>query len=213
MSKSKTTKEVKKPKAPVEEKPDAAAGGMNLSKMTEEMLNMPDKELMEALPTLVPGLKGSIPDLLNAVPDLPQKLGQRLLKSDVKKWATEAPKASDAFTEFLWDIISAMVEKDPELKKAATDAGEIKVNYEADDSPMQGQYKISGGKITGGPGKLDTADLAVSGHTDILLKLVIGGMDPMKGLMMRKFKLDGPLALGMKLTMVTKAMAQAFKGQ
>jgi len=30
-------------------------------------------------------------------------------------------------------------------------------------------------------------------------------------LMMRKLRLDGPLALGMKLAVVTKAMAQAFK--
>ncbi len=212
MSKPKAAKEVNKPKVAVEEKPEAAAEGMDLKRMTEEMLNMPDKELMVILPSLVPGIKGSVPDLLAVMPDLPQKLVQRLMKSDVKKWATEAPEASDAFTEFLWECIGALVEKDTELKKAVANAGEIKVNYEADDSPMKGHYEISGRRITGGPGKLKAVNLAITSHTEVLIKLVTGGMDPMKGLMMRKFKLEGPLAIGMKLAGVMKAIAHAFKG-
>jgi putative sterol carrier protein len=203
----------KEKKATVEEKPEASAEGLELRKMAEEMLNMPDKELMELMPAVIPGVKDSVMVLLAAMPDLPQKLAERLSKSDVKKWATEAPAASDAFTDLLWAVTSAMVERNKEFKKAVEGAGEIKVNYEATDSPMKGHYHISGGKIIGGPGNLNSVDLTVKSNTDVLVKLVTGGLDPIKGLMTRKFKLDGPLALGMKLAVVMKEMANVFKGQ
>lgn len=106
-----------KPKAAPEATPKAAAAGAkDLKSEAEAMFKMSDKELMDVLPSFVPKTKGKGPELLKAIPDLPQRLAQRLAKSDVKAWANNAPKASDAFTTYLWEITGAMVEKDPDLK-------------------------------------------------------------------------------------------------
>ena len=210
MSKS---KDVKAKKTAVEEKSGVAAEGLDFKKMAEEMFNMPDNELMEIMPSVIPGVKDSVPELLAAIPDLPQKLAQRLSKSDVKKWATEVPKASDAFTEFLWAVTSAVVERDKELKKAVENAGEIKVNYEATDSPMKGHYHISGGKITGGPGLITSSDLKLSSNTDTLIKLTTGALDATQAFMAGKYKIDGNLATAMKMAPVMAKIAAIYKGK
>jgi putative sterol carrier protein len=183
----------------------------DLKSVAEEMLEMSDNELMENLPTLTPKLKGKVKEIMNAMPDLPRRIVKKMDETNVKKMANEAPKAVDAFTEILWEGIAAVAEKNEEFKKALKNVGNIKLNYEADDSPMCGHEEINNAKITGGPGKLNSVDITVRGNTDVLVKLVTGGLDPVKGLMMRKFKLEGPLALGMKLTGAMKAMADALK--
>nr|MDO8079250.1 SCP2 sterol-binding domain-containing protein [Candidatus Freyarchaeota archaeon] len=211
--KPKAAVEEKKPKVAVEAKPKVAVGAMDLKSEVEAMFKMPDKELMDKLPSFAPKVKGKAPELLAAMPDLPQKLAQRLTKSDVKKWSTEAPKASDAFTEFLWAVTGAMVERDPELKKAVTGAGDIKVNYEATDSPMKGHYHISGGKITGGPGLMTPTDLKLSSDTDTLIKLTTGALDATQAFMAGKYKMDGNLATAMKMAPVMAKIAAIYKGK
>jgi putative sterol carrier protein len=172
---------------------------------------MSDEELMKNLPTLAPKLKGKVKDLMNLMPDLPRRIVNKMDQTNVKKMANQAIEAVNAFTEILWEGIAAVAEKNEEFRKALKNVGNIKLNYEADDSPMCGHEEINNAKITGGPGKLNAVDITVKGNTDVLVKLVTGGLDPVKGLMMRKFKLEGPLALGMKLTGAMKAMADALK--
>lgn len=183
----------------------------DLKSIAEEMLNMPDNELMAKLPTLAPKLKGKVKDLMDTMPDLPRRIVKKMDETNVKKMANEAIESVNAFTEILWEGIAAVAEKNEEFKKALKNVGNIKLNYEADDSPMCGHEEITNAKIAGGPGKLNSVDITVKGHTDVLVKLVTGGLDPVKGLMMRNFKLEGPLTLGMKLTGAMKAMADALK--
>lgn len=183
----------------------------NLKTLAEEMLAMSDEELMKNLPSMAPKMKGKVKDLMNLMPDLPRRIVKKMDETDVKKMANQALEAVNAFTEILWEGIAAVAEKNEEFKKALKNVGNIKLNYEADDSPMCGHEEINNAKIVGGPGKLNAVDITVKGHTDVLVKLVTGGLDPVKGLMMRKFKLEGPLALGMKLTGAMKAMAEALK--
>jgi putative sterol carrier protein len=211
MSKPKAAK-AKKPKG-VEEKPKGAVGAVDLKSEIEAMFKMSDKDLMEKLPSFAPKVKGKAIELLAAIPDLPQKLAERLSKSDVKKWATEAPKASDAFTVMLWEVTGAMVERDAELKKAVEGAGEIKVSYEATDSPMKGHYHIGGGKITGGPGIVTSPDLKLSSDTDTLIKLTTGALDATQAFMAGKYKIDGNLATAMKMAPVMAKIASIYKGK
>ncbi len=185
----------------------------DLKSIAEEMLEMSDEELMQKMTSLVPKIKGRVRELMEEMPDLPRRIVKRLDEADVKRMADEAPEAVDVFTELLWEGVGIVGERNPEFKKALQNAGNVKLNYEADDSSLQGHEEIKNGKITGGPGKLNTVDLTIQGRTEVLIKLVTGGMDPMKGLMMRKFKLEGPLAIGMKLPNVMKKMAEALKGE
>ncbi|MEM3586962.1 MAG: SCP2 sterol-binding domain-containing protein [Candidatus Jordarchaeaceae archaeon] len=178
----------------------------------EKLLKMSDKELMKELPSFASKVKGKASELLDAIPDLPQKLAQRLSSSDVKRLASEAPEASNAFTVMLWELTGAMVEKNPELKKTVEGAGDIKVNYEATDSPMKGHYHISGGKITGGPGLLPSPDLKITSDTDTLIKLTTGALDATQAFMAGKYKLDGNLAIAMRMAPVMSKIAAIYKG-
>jgi putative sterol carrier protein len=182
-----------------------------LKSMAEEMLEMSDDELMKNLPILIPKLKGHVAEIMKDMPDITTKIVQRMDKADVKRMASQAPEAIDAFTEILWEGVGLVAEKNAEFKNALKMAGSVKLNYEADDSSVAGHYEIKNAKLAGGPGKLNSADITVQGHTEVLIKLVTGGLDPMKGLVMRKYKLEGPLVLGMKLTGAFKAMADALK--
>ncbi len=194
-------------------KPKTAGEVEELKSEIEAMFKMSDKELMEKLPSFAPKVKGKALELLTAMPDLPQRLVKRLEESDVKKTAVEVPKASDAFTEMLWAVISALVEKKPDLKEVVKTAGDIKINYEAIDSPMKGHYELKEGKITGGPGLSETQDLKVTGPSDVLVKLTTGTIDSTSGFMQGLYKLEGNLTTGMRLATVTKKIAEALKGQ
>ena len=182
-----------------------------LKSLAEQMLEMSDDELMKNLPDMAPKLKGHVKEIMDEDPDITAKIVKRMDKADVKTMAAKAPKAIDAFTEILWEGVGIVAERNADFKKALKNVGSVKLNYEADDSSLQGHYEIKDAKLAGGPGKLNSADITVQGHTATLIKLVTGGLDPMKGLMMRQYKLEGPLALGMKLTGAFKAMADALK--
>lgn len=179
----------------------------------EESFEWSDEEFKEKMPSLISKIRGRVGEILDLMPDLPQKLVKRLEESDVKKNAIEAPEASDAFTEFLWEVIGELVERTPDLKKVVEDAGDIKINYEASDSPMKGHYELIGGKITGGPGLLETSDLKVEGPSDVLIKLTTGAIDSTSGYMQGLYKLQGNLATGMRLATVTKKIAEVLRGQ
>lgn len=97
----------------------------------------------EEIINLTKNIRGQYAGLLELRPDLPRELIKALEESDVKKSSIESPQVSDAFTELLWGVIGALVERKPELKKIVTDAGNIKITYEATDSPMKGHYELS----------------------------------------------------------------------
>ncbi|MGQ9722335.1 MAG: SCP2 sterol-binding domain-containing protein [Candidatus Jordarchaeum sp.] len=184
-----------------------------LKSAVEQSMEWSDEEFKEKMPSLMAKIRGKVGELIDAMPDLPQKLTKRLEESDAKKNAIEAPEASEAFTELLWAVISALVEKKAELKKVVEAAGNIKINYEATDSPMKGHYELKDGKITGGPGLSETQDLKVTGPSDVLIKLTTGTIDSTSGFMQGLYKLEGNLATGMRLAPVTKKIAETLKGQ
>ncbi|MHA1605263.1 MAG: hypothetical protein ACTSWF_11500, partial [Candidatus Freyarchaeota archaeon] len=95
-----------------------------LKKAVEESLSWSDAEYKEKMPGFISQIRGRVGEILDAVPDLPQRLIKRMEESDTAKMANEAPEASDAFTELLWEVVSVLAEKKPDLKKVVEEAGD-----------------------------------------------------------------------------------------
>jgi putative sterol carrier protein len=184
-----------------------------LKKDIDEAMKMPGDKLKNVLPSLMKNIKAfGVGNLTKAMPDFVPKLMTKLGEVDVKKFVTEAPEASAAFMDILWEGASVLAEKDAEIKGKVTNAGEIKVNFEATDSPLRGNIKISGGKISGGSAMLSACDLKISSDTKTLLALLTGAIDPVRGYMAGQYKMEGSLAMGIKLAPVMQSMSKIFKG-
>ena len=185
----------------------------DLKKAVDEALKLSPDELKGTLSTLVDGIKGfGVGKLIEAVPDMLPKLMRKLDEMDVGKFVSEAPEASAKFMEVLWEGVGTLAEKNPELKQKMERAGEIKLNYEATDSPVKGHLKISAGKLSGGPSLLEAPDLKIFGSTKTMVGLLTGAVDPVRGFMAGQYKMEGSMAIGMKLVPVVTGLTKMFKG-
>ncbi len=183
-----------------------------LRKIVEEMFSMPEEELAKKLPSLVSELKGHVKELIENVPDLVPRMVKRLEEIDSKRFMSEAPEVAKDFTSLVWEGVSVVVERSPELKSDLEKLGSVAMNFKATDSPLEVHVKISDGKISGGVGLAENADLTFSGTTENIIKLMTGSIDPVSGFMSGKYKMDGNLAVGMKLAPVMTKLTKAVRG-
>lgn len=77
---------------------------------------------------------------------------------------------------------------------------------------MKGHLKISAGKISGGATPIEAADLKISGPTKVMVGMVTGEVDPVRGFMSKQYKMEGSMAIGMKLAPVMTAIGKIIKG-
>ncbi|MEM1658137.1 MAG: SCP2 sterol-binding domain-containing protein [Candidatus Jordarchaeales archaeon] len=183
-----------------------------LGKIVDNMLSMSEDELAKQLPSILPKLRGRVGELLRARPDVVSKIVRRMEEIDVKRFMEKAPEAARAFTDLVWEGVSVVVERTPELKSDLEKLGNMTLNFKATDSPLEVHVKISGGKISGGSGLAEKADLSFSGTTENIIKLMTGAMDPVSGFMSGKYKMDGNLTVGMKLAPVMTKLTKTVRG-
>lgn len=185
----------------------------DLKRAVDEALKLSPEELKGTLPALVDEIKGfGVGKLIEAVPDLIPRLMSKLEEIDTVKFISEAPQAAAKFMDLMWEGAGVLIEKNPEAKKKLESAGEVKVNFEATDSPLRGHLVISGGKLSGGGTSLETADLKLFGPTKTMVGLLTGSVDPVRGFMAGQYKMEGSLALGMKLAPVMTSLTKMFRG-
>jgi putative sterol carrier protein len=183
-----------------------------LKKDVDKAFKMSDNELKTVLPSLIERVKKfGVGNLMKTMPDLVPRLMNILRSINVGIFVTEAPEASAAFMDVLWEGASVFAKKDAEIKGKVTNAGNIKVNFEATDSPLKGNIKISGGKISGGSAILSACDLKISSNTKALIALLTGDIDPVRGYLAHQYKMEGGLAIGIKLAEVMQSMAKLSK--
>jgi len=196
--------------------PELGKGGLwmanELRKAVEEMISMPEKELAKKLPSLASKLRGHIGELITAMPDLVPRIVRRMEEIDSKRFMNEAPEAAKLFTDLVWEGVSVLVERNPELKGDLEKLGNMTMNFKATDSPLEVHVNISNGKISGGAGLAEKADLTFSGTTENIIKLMTGAMDPVSGFMSGKYKMDGNLTVGMKLAPVMTKLTKTVRG-
>jgi predicted lipid carrier protein YhbT len=186
--------------------------GEDLRKIVEEAFQLPLDQLKGNLLPLLNGIKEfGVPRLMELVPDLVPKLVRRLKEVDVTKFVREDPEASARFMDILWEGISALVEKNPDVKEALERAGEVSVNLEAFDSPMKGHFRISGGKLSGGSGLLEKADLSIKGYTQAMIEVLLGERDPTEAFFKQLIKTDGSIPLAMRVSSAMMEVSELLK--
>ena len=182
-----------------------------IKKAAEEALKMSEEELKSTLPSLMDGLKGNVTELIEAVPDIVPKLMNRMEQINIEKFVSEAPEASAKFMDVMWEGVGIIAEKNPEVKSKLVSAGEVSANFEATDCPLKGHLKVSGGKISGGATLLDTADLRLKGPAKVLVGMMTGTVDPVRGFMARQYTMEGSMAIGMKMAPVMTSLTKALR--
>lgn len=176
------------------------------------MLVMSDSELMQELPKQAPKLKEHVRELIDSVPNLVPRMIKRLEQTDVKKFVNEAPQAAKEFTNLVWEGVSILAERTPDVKRDLENLGTVVMNFKATDSPLEVTMKISGGKVTGNWGLAEKADLEFSGTMENIMGLLLGSIDPVRGFMLRKFSMKGGMTLGMKVAPVMSKLAKMARG-
>lgn len=187
--------------------------GEDLRKTVEEALRLPLDQLKGNLLPLLNGIKDfGVPKLMELVPDLVPRLAKRLKEADVTKFIKEDPEASARFMDILWEGISLLVEKNPDVKEALERVGEVSVNMVALDSPMKGHFRISGGKLSGGSGLLDKADLTIRGYTQAMIEIFLGERDPTEAFFKQLVRPEGSIPMAMRVSSAMMEVAQLLKG-
>lgn len=185
----------------------------SLRDMVGAALKMSGDELKTSLPVVADALKGNVGMVMEAVPDLLQKVMGKITEIDVVKFLGEAPEASEKLLDVLFEGAGIGVERDLEIKKELQEAGEVSVNFAATDSPLKGHLRISGGGLSGGGALLEKADLKITGPTIVIVGLLTGATDPIKGALTRQFRADGPVSVGLKLAPAMVKISKIFRSE
>ncbi len=183
-----------------------------LRRAVDEALRLPLDQLKDNLPSLLKGIKEfGVSKLMELVPDLVPKLAQRLREVDATRFVKENPELSASFMDLLWEGISVMVEKNPDVREALERLGDLSVNLEALDSPMRGHLRISGGRISGGSGLLEKADLTVRGYTQAMIEVLLGDLDPTEAYFKQLLRPDGSIPLAMRVSSAMMEISQLLR--
>lgn len=147
---------------------------------TEAMLQRSHEEAKELLPLLLDQIFDyGIVRMSERAPVLLSMIIETMIQIDAAKFMNELPGVPAKFMIILWDGIRMLAEKSEEMKVTLDKNRDIKVNLEAFDSPLEGHFIISKGRISGGAGLLPYAqqDFRFFGSTQVLLQLLYGDLE------------------------------------
>ncbi|MFW5929635.1 MAG: SCP2 sterol-binding domain-containing protein [Halobacteriota archaeon] len=181
---------------------------MDASEMIDQYFEMDEEELKDSLPQLLDTVEGNVQALVEEREDDVPRLLRKLDETDVEEFANDAPEVAERFQDFLWEATAELIERNEELKQNITTSATV--NFEADDSPMQGHLEVDADQqtITGGAGSLDDAQLHVTGPSNVLAGMLTGSTDPVQGFMAGEFEMDGEVDKGMELAQVMTPINQ-----
>ncbi|MEM2866740.1 MAG: SCP2 sterol-binding domain-containing protein [Candidatus Hadarchaeales archaeon] len=186
--------------------------GEDLRKTIEEAFQLPLDQLKGNLLPLLDGIKEfGVSKLLELVPDLVPRLAKRLKEVNVTQFVKEDPEASARFMDILWEGISILAERNPDVKEALQRAGNVAVNMEAIDSPMRGHFQIKDGRLSGGSGLLEKPDLTVKGYTQAMIEVFLGERDPTEAFFKQLIRTDGSIPLAMRVSSAMMEVSQLLK--
>lgn len=182
----------------------------DLEQRIEESFELDEDELKEELPGLLDGLEGNTADLVEENPEILTRLMTRMEEIDTAEFANDAPDVAEKFQDFLWETTTELVRRDDDMRNEID--LDIKVNFEANDSPMQGHLEVDQDEqlIYGGAGLLDDADLHITADSNTLVAMLTGDVDPVQGFMSGQYEMDGPVDKGMQLAPIMNSMTERF---
>ena len=183
----------------------------SIKQMVDDSISKPEEELKKELPALMDSFDNvNIEELVKESPDLVPKLMGKLNEINIKSFIDDSPETSVKFMNLLWKSVPVLAEKDSEASSRLAQAGEVTINFKADDSSMTSHLKIADGKLTGGSDLLSNAELSIFGPTDNIVGLLTGKVNPIQGFMAGKYKMDGNISKGMQLSPFLTSITKLF---
>jgi hypothetical protein len=139
----------------------------------ETVLEQPDDEFKENLPSALDGTAANIEQFLALHPDAFEQLTERMSTLDgIATYANDAWETVEEFITVLWDGLALITEMVPAVSEAVTEA--FAVNWESTDSPAAFHMTSDpeGGTVSGGPELLDNPGIAFKGTTDVMFSML-----------------------------------------
>lgn len=187
---------------------------VSVDRRVEKIVQMSAKELKETLPSDLNEIRNyGIEKALGEVPDLLSKIMVKLVEIDAAKFISELPEVSNKFMGLLWEGVGVLAIQSEELNSVLRKTKDMNINLEASDSPLRGHFKISQGKISGGPDLMHfkEQDIRLLGETRELLKLLRGEVS--WGLGNLNLKTEGMPGLLPFLAPVIRCISRVIKGK
>jgi len=164
--------------------PQQQAAGKQWEEKAQEEIEAVLGMLPEAFCKRLPGWfeemeTAGVGSLLKVAPDVLLKIIRRFREAGAAQLFSAHSPLSERFSRFLWTVVAAHAETSEELKAALRKTKrELHVNIEAEDSPFQCHFVVSGERIRGGVGLLHfrDEDYRIMGPTETLLDLLTGDL-------------------------------------
>jgi len=179
---------------------------------TDRYFEMSEEELRENMEGLLDALEGSTDRLVEGCPEDIPRLMERIDETDAAEFANEEPETAERLQNFLWELAGELVDSDEELRENITSSAVV--NFEAEDSPMEGHLHVDGDEKTvrGSSGHVDGAELHISADSNTLVGMVTGSTDLVQGFMAGEFEMDGDIDKGMELASVMEPVYDELSG-
>jgi len=185
--------------------------------MAEEIKSLVDKiagiertdELRRALNELLEKInKVGIKTLVNDFPEMLPKMMGKIREVDIKDFKDEIPKILPMF----FDGVSVLAEKNDILKADLTRAGGMKVNFKIPDVGIAINMQIADGKVRGGVGAVEGADLDIEAIWNIVSNILGGEADNViSAYMSGDVKIMGDLSKAMILMPIIESLGEEVK--
>ena len=144
--------------------------------------------------------------LVREHPELPTDVVRGLTEVDVATFVSENPAAAGRLQKLLWTELSGAVDEDT-LDDVSTVAT---VTFTANDCSLAGHLEVDSeaGTITGRSGQAENSDVTISGEADVLIGLLAGDIDPRRGYLQGRFRIEGSTRTAMALVPLLSELSQ-----
>ncbi len=179
----------------------------------ETTVELTGQDLRTHLPPVLEGFDEELTaTLVREHPEVFGDLVRGLEDADVAAFVEEAPEGAAAYQDVLWTGLGFLVEDSEHLQGKINQT--VTVNFQAKDCAMEGHLELDkdARTLAGGHGLQAEPDITISGPAANLVGLITGTVDPVRGFMQGKYKMDGSITKGTRLAPTIKALAGSIPG-
>ncbi len=137
------------------------------------VLEQDDEEFRRNLPAALDGVEDELETLLTSRPEAFDRLSERMSTLDgIAAFADDDPETVDRFLDILWNGLGLITETVPAVREEVSE--DFGVNWVCEDAPTSFHMvsDAEAGTISGGPGRLDDAELTFRGPADVMFSML-----------------------------------------
>lgn len=161
----------------------------------DTVLGQPDDELKEGLPDVLPAAEEDLEELLTSRPEVFARLNTRMgTLDDLAGYAEQERDTVESFLTITWGGMELITENVEGVSDGIDQ--EYSVEWVSTDSEIAFHMETDpdSGRITGGPGRFEDAELTFEGPTDVMFSMIgDDDFDGTRAFLQGEFQIEGPI--------------------